>query len=54
MSDVINLADVRARRQQAADEQRLEIAARLMAEAVKSAGPAATRRVAAALLRRPV
>ncbi len=46
--NVIVLAEVRRQRRQG---EALETAAALMAEAVRSAGPAATRRAASALLR---
>lgn len=49
--NVIILAEVHRRRQRDAEREALETAAALMAEAVRSAGPAATRRAATALLR---
>ena len=49
--NVIIFAEVRRQRQQAEEREALETAAALMAEAVRSAGPAATRRAATALLR---
>lgn len=49
--NVIILAEVRRQRRQAEEREALETAAALMAEAVRSAGPAATRRAATALLR---
>jgi signal transduction protein with GAF and PtsI domain len=54
MSDNVNviiLAELRRRRHRDAEREALETAAALMAEAVRSAGPAATRRAATALLR---